>query len=535
MARTLLLGLDGATFTVLDPLMERGLMPFLAGLVDRGVRAPLRSIVPPLTPPAWTSVMTGKRPGQHGVFDFFQKESPESEYYHFASSQDVRSETIWSIASTHGKRVVSLNFPLMFPPPPVAGYIVPGGWMPWRQLRLGCYPPGLFDQLKTLPSFDPRELALDMTLEAKAIEGCAAEEYADWIRLHTRREQRWSEILRFLLAEDDIDLVGVIFDGADKLQHLCWRFLDPASKPMNPTPWEQEIIDLCEQYFHRLDATLADLVSRAGDDVTVVVVSDHGFGPSSDVFYINSWLEQEGFLAWKDSTETVSQATPQVGFASMTRHVFELDWDRTVVYCATPSSMGINIVTRAPGSSATSNRRDPAEVREELIAALRSIRHPSSGRPFVTAIHTREAAFAGPYEQLAPDLTLTLADGAGISILRADTLFRERDLPIGNHRWDGIFIANGPGIRAGRRLDEVSLLDVAPLVLYSLDLPIPTDIAGRIPEAALAPDQLSRRGPRWLEAGLTVAAGPAGPIESLLDEDAEATILSRLRALGYVE
>ncbi|HQX64159.1 MAG TPA: alkaline phosphatase family protein, partial [Thermomicrobiales bacterium] len=226
MARTLLLGLDGATFTVLDPLMERGLMPFLAGLVDRGVRAPLRSIVPPLTPPAWTSVMTGKRPGQHGVFDFFQKESPESEYYHFASSQDVRSETIWSIASTHGKRVVSLNFPLMFPPPPVAGYIVPGGWMPWRQLRLGCYPPGLFDQLKTLPSFDPRELALDMTLEAKAIEGCAAEEYADWIRLHTRREQRWSEILRFLLAEDDIDLVGVIFDGADKLQHLCWRFLD---------------------------------------------------------------------------------------------------------------------------------------------------------------------------------------------------------------------------------------------------------------------------------------------------------------------
>ena len=93
MARTLLLGLDGATFTVLDPLMERGVMPFLRSLVDRGVRAPLRSIVPPLTPPAWTSVMTGKRPGQHGVFDFFQKESPDSAYYHFASSQDVRSAT----------------------------------------------------------------------------------------------------------------------------------------------------------------------------------------------------------------------------------------------------------------------------------------------------------------------------------------------------------------------------------------------------------------------------------------------------------
>ena len=69
--------------------------------------------------------------------------------------------------------------------------------MPWRQLRLGCHPPGLFDRLKSLPSFEPRELALDMKLEAKAIEGCAAEEYADWIKLHTRREQLGSTLTSF--------------------------------------------------------------------------------------------------------------------------------------------------------------------------------------------------------------------------------------------------------------------------------------------------------------------------------------------------
>ncbi|MCC6936053.1 MAG: alkaline phosphatase family protein, partial [Thermomicrobiales bacterium] len=231
MPKTLLLGLDGATFTVLDPLIKRGKMPFLEKLIAEGVRSPLRSIVPALTPPAWTTVMTGKRPGKHGVFDFFQKEEPDSRYFQFASSHNVKSETIWSVASEHGLKVVSLNFPLMFPPPAVNGYIVPGGWMPWRQLRLGCYPPGLFDRLKSLPSFNPRELALDMTLEAKALEGCAAEEYADWIRLHSRREARWSEILRSIMADDDVDLVGVVFDGADKLQHLCWRFLDPAMRP----------------------------------------------------------------------------------------------------------------------------------------------------------------------------------------------------------------------------------------------------------------------------------------------------------------
>ena len=75
MPPVLLLGLDGATDTVLDPMIASGMMPNLGALLNRGTRGTLRSIMPPLTPPAWTSLMTGKHPGQHGVFDFFQKES----------------------------------------------------------------------------------------------------------------------------------------------------------------------------------------------------------------------------------------------------------------------------------------------------------------------------------------------------------------------------------------------------------------------------------------------------------------------------
>ena len=117
-------------------------------LVADGVRATLRSVVPPLTPPAWTSVMTGKRPGEHGVFDFFQKETPDSRYFRFTTSHDVRSATTWSLAGEYGLRSNVLNFPLMFPAPPIFdGCLVPGGWMPWRQLRLGCRPAGLFDRL----------------------------------------------------------------------------------------------------------------------------------------------------------------------------------------------------------------------------------------------------------------------------------------------------------------------------------------------------------------------------------------------------
>ena len=94
-ARVLILGLDGATFTVLEPFMQSGLMPNLAKLTQGGVRADLRSTMPPLTPPAWTTLMTGKRPGHHGVFDFFQKEAPGSEYYRLSTSNDIKTPTIW--------------------------------------------------------------------------------------------------------------------------------------------------------------------------------------------------------------------------------------------------------------------------------------------------------------------------------------------------------------------------------------------------------------------------------------------------------
>jgi predicted AlkP superfamily phosphohydrolase/phosphomutase len=532
--KTLLIGLDGATFTVLDPFMERGTMPFLGSLAAGGVRAPLQSVMPPLTPPAWTSLMTGKRPGQHGVFDFFQKETPDSEYFHFASSQDVRSSTIWSLASDDGKRVVSLNFPLMFPPPAVNGYVVPGGWMPWRQLRLGCHPPGLFDRLKNLPSFEPREMALDMKLEAKAIEGCAAEEYADWIRLHTRREQRWFEIVRFLLAEDDsVDLVAVMFDGPDKLQHLCWRFIDPASRPAEPSAWETEIVSLCEGYFSELDAIIRDLVELAGPEPTVVLASDHGFGPSWDVFYVNAWLEEQGYLVWAEGDASDGVDTPQLGFGQMTRHVFQLDWSRTVAYAATPSSHGVHIVRTAEGKPPMSS--DTYErLTREIADGLRTIRHPVSGRPLVTDVQLRADAFAGPYEELAPDLSLVLADGAAVSILRSDTLVRTRSEPNGNHRPDGIFLASGPSIRSGVALDDLSITDVAPLLLYSLDVPVPLDMSGRIPHEVFEPNELERRPPRYVAGKAQQPIASSGG-EIVYDSGDEETIVSRLRALGYVE
>jgi predicted AlkP superfamily phosphohydrolase/phosphomutase len=534
MGPTLLIGVDGATFTVLDPYIERGVTPFLGELVERGTRAPLRSVMPPLTPPAWTSLMTGKHPGQHGVFDFFQKEEPDSIYFQFASSQDIRSATIWSLASDQGRRVISLNFPLMFPPPAVVGCVVPGGMMPWRQLRLGCHPPGLFDRLKAVPAFKPREM-LNMELEIKAIEGCPEDEYASWVDLHIDREQRWFEVARHLMHEEPAELIGVLFDGVDKLQHLCWRFVDPACRPPRPSAWERQMIERCERYFQMLDSIIAELVTLAGPEATVVLASDHGFGPTREVFHVNSWLEREGYLAWADGDDGAPRRDgTEVGFAEVTRHVHALDWQHTLAYAATPSSQGINVVGRTPGGDAPLPDEARGRIAAELDMALREIRRPGDGGPLVDEVWTRERAYAGPYQELGPDLSIVLADGGTVSILPSDDLVVQRDDVRGHHRWEGVFIASGPGIREADEVPELSIVDVAPLVLHRLGLPVPDDMAGRVPIEIFEAGELERRPPRrgdkppWTEPG-------DEPADLELDPDEQAAVLKRLRALGYVE
>ncbi len=531
MAPTLLIGLDGATFTVLDPYMEAGVMPFLAELSGRGTRAVLRSIMPPLTPPAWTSLVTGKHPGQHGIFDFFQKEEPGSVYFSFASSQEVGTSTIWTLASEQQRRVISLNFPLMFPPPPVEGAIVPGGMMPWRQLRLGCHPPGLFERLKELPGFNPREM-LDMELEIKAIDGCPEDEHAEFVELHIRREQHWAEVLRHLMESEPGDLMAVMFDGVDKLQHLCWRFIDPACRPEQPSEWEREMIERCERYFRSLDSLIAGIVEAAGPEATVVLASDHGFGATRDVFHVNSWLAEQGYLYWAEQEEQQARGDTDVGFAEMTRHVHALDWSRTVAYAATPSSQGIHIVDRVPGSEEPLPAEVRARISSEIALALRDVRRPHDGAALIEEVWSRDQAFAGPFEALGPDLSMVLADGGTISILPADTIVTRRPEARGHHRWEGIFLAAGPGIRADAAVDELSIVDVAPLLLHSIGVPVPDDMSGTVPAAIFEPGELERRPVAYGPAPAAPAAGPA-PIEFAPEE--QAAVMERLRALGYVE
>ena len=527
---TVIIGIDGATFAIYDRLIDDGVTPFLGKLIREGVRADLRTIIPALTPPAWTSLMTGRGPGQHGIFDFFRRESASNQRIQLLTSRDVASETIWSLASRHGGRATVINFPLTYPPPEIDGFVVPG-WMPWRQVKLGCYPKGLYERIKQLPHFEPKDLGFDFSLEEKSIEGCDPEEYESWIEFHIRKERQLFRILRMLMQEDRCELSAILFDGVDKLQHLMWRFIDPACLGENPSDWELRIRDCCMKYFSELDAIVEEIAELAGPEATLLIASDHGFGAQEATFFANAWLAERGYLTWAKEAPQAKEFAMR-GLGMIGHHVQLIDWSKTKAYALTPSGNGIHIVKeQQPGDGGVPESEYQA-FRDELISALRTVHHPLRDEPLIEEIWTREDAFDGPFIDLAPDLTLVMSDGGLISILSSEEPVRALDEPTGTHRPEGVFVASGPGMRRGLDAGELSILDVAPVALYALGCAVPENFDGEVPSQIYESDWLAAHPVKRGDA--TRAASVDAEVPEL-DSEAEEEIARRLRALGYLD
>jgi hypothetical protein len=171
----------------------------------------------------------------------------------------------------------------------------------------------------------------------------------------------------------------------------------------------------------------------------------------------------------------------------------------------------------------------------DLAAGLLALRRPHDGERLIEDVWTREQAFVGPFEGLGPDLSMILADGGTISILPSETIVARREQVRGHHRWEGFFLAAGPGIRKGVRVDELSIVDIAPLILHRLGLPVPDDMAGRLPAEILEPGELDRRPLRRVEGRDPPAPVAMAAAGVQLDPQEQAAVMARLRALGYVE
>lgn len=538
--RVILFGLDGATYTILDDLVRRGVMPFLGQFMAAGTRGVLMSTTPPLTPPAWTSMVTGRTPGHHGINNFLQYEMDDSTYIRVVSARQVRCETIWAMVSRQGARAGCLNFIAHNPAPKINGYVIPG-WVPWRWVKKHSHPADLVDRLRAeLPGFNVKELAMDFKEEQKAVAGASIEDYEPWVDLHIRRERQWFNALRHLMTNEPCELVGVVFDGVDKLQHLLWHYLDPALEPAEPSEKYLRTRELCWDYFRQLDSFLEETVRLAGPESSVFIVSDHGFAGTDEVLYINTWLEQQGYLVWKEGMEVAPEDSQELGEA-LPYHVTAFDLAKTRAYASHASSNGIHIPVKGKRGPEGIAPEEYESFRREL--ADRLLTHcvdPETGERLITRVWTREEIFHGPMMELAPDLTLTLRDDGFFSVLRGDKVHKKRPVVMGTHHPEGVFIGSGPAIRRGAAPAPLELVDVAPTVLYTLGLPIPEDLEGRVVQEIFTPAHLAanapKMGPRTAATNNSNGAranGSSSGKEELEEDDPQ--IMSRLRALGYVE
>jgi len=530
--RTLFLGLDGATFHILDNLTRdqpgQGIvMPFLAQFMVQGFRAPLRSTPHPLTPPAWTTLVTGRNPGEHGIYDFMRADDRQHEiFFTLYDFRDIRCETIWSIAGRQDRAVVSLNFPMMAPPPKLNGSLIPG-FTPWKHLRRNMTPDTLYERLQAISGFHPKELAWDFERENQIGEDMDSDYLAAWIGYHLPREELWFQVARKLLVEDQPALMAVMFDGTDKIQHQAWAYLDPELHPADPDVGWLRLHELCLDYFRKLDGYLAELVRLAGPEAQIFMASDHGFTASNRVVRINRYLADLGYLTYHEIADNdAARRRASSPFAY-------LDWEKTVAYCPTPSSNAIFIRVAQEPSQPGIAPADYLGFRARLIEQLYALQDPVTGEPVIRDILTREAAFPGQASANAPDLTLVLADYGFVSIRNLEPVIITRPIPVGTHHPDGIMLAGGAGIQPGWQTEPIPIASVAATLLHSLDLPIPADFDGHVMTEAFTAEFLRDRPVRY---GPTTRPVKDGEVqeEAIPAEDRD-KILAQLAMLGYLE
>ena len=532
--RAVVIGLDGVAWHLLDPLIDKGMMPRLARIKERGASGTLASTIPTYTPPAWTSAATGVNPGRHGVYGFYGGNA-QSEHQELMHAGKVKSTTIWEMANSQGARAGIYNLPLTYPPQSFEGWMVSG-----------MMTPGFGEQLRGFAT--PSEYELKILGWAPGYEvDLSANWEKDWrdTRLAERAIALLGKRLRVLeglLEIDPPDIVFSVQEVPDRLQHVYYRYMDPQDD-LYESGDGRRIRPVVERCYAEMDKIVGLLDDYAGDDGGVIVCSDHGFTSWEVSVHTNALLESWGLLRVKPQARAMQTAAARrlvpiakrilpakVAREAKGRTFAAIDWTRTKAFASPIPQQGIFVNLRGRERFGIVPESELETVKEEIAARFRSVTGPD-GRPVTDEVHLSQNVFHGDALEGAPDVLPVLRDHhfeLDDEIFHRDPFTDVTHLPRGVHHPDGVIVVAGHGVRASDTI-EASVLDVTPTLLYLAGLKVPEHLDGGVVEA-FEPGHLEDQP---IETMPPLSSGERDE-SSPYSEEEEAVIEESLRGLGYL-
>lgn len=438
MTKVLLIGLDGATFNVIQPILKE--LPNIRKLMESGSYGLLESTPLPLTGQAWPSMFTGKNPGKHGVYDFVQGTERR-----LMTSKDIDAEPIWDILAEYGLRGMIINVPMTYPARPINGCMVTGVPHP-----PDVYPKELRSMLpegyKTLS--DRRNLKEIINMGENVTE------------------------LSLKLMEKEWDFFMVVISSTDFVGHWFWN--------------EQ---DRVREVYKKTDKMVGRLIKKAGIGTKVMIASDHGMGQLKKYVYINNWLANEGYLVFKSNPLTLlKRSLFRLGFtlenARKLASVFSksVSADSKALRLADELFLSFSDVDWKKTRAYSNMNNSPIFLRDKSVErditnGLKKLEF--NGEKIVDKVVKKDQVYWGPHVDEAPDIifhcrnweysTKTYSEFASNKLLsNPEGGFQ------GDHRPNGIFIVpgkNGP--------KTASIYDIAPTVLSLFGIPVPKGMDGK--------------------------------------------------------
>jgi predicted AlkP superfamily phosphohydrolase/phosphomutase len=512
--QTIVVGLDGANWPLIKLWLQKSYLPTVAKLLEDSAHGVSRSQLPPVTCPNWKCYASGKNPGKLGVY-WWERIDTTDRSIDLPDSTNFTSPEIWDYLRDNGMTSGVTNLPMTYPPRSIEEFMIAGG--PRSREKNYTKPDDLQSELET--RFDYRvhpENVLTSNEDADA----EVEMVHDLLRTRLRTAKT-------LLDEHELNFLHVTLFHLNVLQHYFWDG--------EPTRRAYEIID-------------EELEPFVEGDYNLVLMSDHGCTEIDTVFYINRWLEEQGYLRTETSltSRLHSVGITQENIAGAVRRLNLEKYIRPLVPRSIierfPTDEGVvreeklkmvdweHTTAIGSGQGLVYAVADDEEHRQSILKSLEAEIKGATGvdgRPIAREVHRREDLYHGSQVHKAPDLIFdqrpgvhtSEAMGAGAVVSEPDD-WRAENVP------EGMVLFHGEGVAPGD-LGEIHITDIAPTILHWMGLDVPTDMDGDVVTGIFAPDSTPGKDDVTFREPLP----EIGESDAGLDESVE----DRLERIGYLE